>query len=102
MNENLLTVDLPVNKSILDLEFDENVERERDGNASETPGRGQNQELNDAEEIGIYSLREEDALLAIDDDTGSTFEGTWLYVPTFLRSPRAKRVTELRCGQTAC
>ena len=91
-----------MNKSILDLEFDENVERERDGDASETPGREQNQELNDAEEIGIYSLREEDALLAIDDDTGSTFEGTWLYVPTFLRSPRAKRVTELRCGQTAC
>ena len=86
-----------MNKSILDLEFDENVERD----ASETPGRGQNQELNDAEEIGIYSLREEDALLAIDDDTGSTFEGTWLYVPNFLRSPRAKRVTELLLWSSA-
>jgi len=37
-------------------------------------------------------------LLAIDDDTGSTFEGTWLYLPTFLRSPRAKRVTRPRLG----
>ena len=86
MNENLLTVDLPVNKSILDLEFDENVERERDGDASETPGRGENQELDDAEEIGIYSYREEDALLAIDDDIRFPSKGTWLYLPGFLRS----------------
>ena len=48
MNENLLTVELPVNKSILDLEFDENVERERDGDASKTPGRGENDDSADS------------------------------------------------------